>query len=65
MSTYLVIETRKQAMVPTKTKISTILHLARASNHNRILPRLVTETIFGGVNHNTKEMIDLEVIDKS
>jgi hypothetical protein len=46
--------------VATSTKISTILHLASASNHSRMLPRVDTEQNRVGINHNTRDIILLE-----
>ena len=41
-------------MVMIRTKISAILHFAKASNQLRIEPRRFTETLFGGTNQRPR-----------
>jgi hypothetical protein len=47
----LCIDTLKEAILTTKTKISIIDHFASQSNHKRMAPLLETESREGGMNH--------------
>lgn len=49
---YLWMETRKLTIVTIRTKMSTVLHFAKASSHKKMVPRLETDTVVGGVNQS-------------
>jgi hypothetical protein len=51
-------EIRKQTIVTIRTKISIILHLAKASSHDRMEPRRETDTVVGGANQSPRVTSD-------